>query len=166
MPQLKLLCALLLAGCVQTPSTRVEAFRPANAPIYSAAAFDAARLEGHWRQVAAFSTGKSRGCSAGAVEFGNGGTGLELRARLCLNGREVSASGPVTPAGPGRLKVPGMADWWVLWVDSGYRTLAIGTPDGRFGFVLDRGRIGRDRLGAAAEIFDFNGYGKSRLQPF
>ncbi|MFZ1481687.1 MAG: lipocalin, partial [Paracoccaceae bacterium] len=68
--------------------------------------------------------------------------------------------------GPGRLAVSDMADWWVIWVDSGYRTLAIATPDGSFGFVLDRGRIGADRLAAAAEVFDFNGYVRGRLQPF
>ena len=59
-----------------------------------------------------------------------------------------------------------MADWWVIWADYDYRTLAIATPDGRFGFVLDRGAIPSDRLTAAAEIFDFNGYDKARLRPF
>jgi apolipoprotein D and lipocalin family protein len=164
--QLKLLCLLLLAGCVQTASTKVDAFRPAKAPIYSAAAFDATRLEGRWQQVAAFTSGAAGDCKAGAVEFARGPVGLNLQARLCLNGQDVLAAGPVLLTGPGRLAVPGMSDWWVIWVDSGYRTLAIGTPDGRFGFVLDRGQIGPDRLAAAAEIFDFNGYNKARLQPF
>lgn len=91
---------------------------------------------------------------------------LDVSGRLCLNGQVVPVAGTVAMTGPGRLAVPGMADWWVLWVDSGYRTLALGTPDGRFGFVLDRGRIGPDRLTAAAEIFDFNGYSKARLMPF
>jgi apolipoprotein D and lipocalin family protein len=92
--------------------------------------------------------------------------GLAVSGQLCLNGQVVSVDGAVEVTGPGRLAVPGMADWWVLWVDSGYRTLALGTPDGRFGFVLDRGRIGPDRLAAAAEIFDFNGYSRARLMPF
>ncbi len=156
----------MLAGCVQTTATRIEAFRPAKAPIYSAAAFDAARLEGRWQQVAAFTTGAVSDCTAGMATFASGPAGMDLQAQLCLNGQIVTTTGPVTLAGPGRLLVPGMSEWWVLWVDSGYRTLAIGTPDGRFGFVLDRGRIGPDRLAAAAEIFDFNGYGKARLRPF
>ena len=72
-------------------------------------------------------------------------------------------AGSTSMVGPGPIAVPGMADWWVLSVDSGYRTLAIGTSDGTFGFVLDRGRTPPDRLSAAAEIFDFNGYDVSRL---
>ena len=158
--------ALGLAACMAPPPDRIAAFRPKNAPIYSAATFDAGRIEGNWQQVAAFSTGQGPGCAPGAAEFRQGPSGMQLSARLCLNGAERVVSGPVRLVGPGRLAVPGMADWWVIWVDSGYRTLAIGTPDGTFGFVLDRGRTPPDRLAAAAEIFDFNGYPKGRFTPF
>lgn len=154
--------ALALAACVAAPAAKVAAFRPAKAPIYSSAAFDRSRLEGEWRQVAGFVVGDERACGPGWLRF----SGQMVQGKLCLNGQEVAVSGPVSMAGPGRIAVPGMADWWVLWVDSGYRTLAIGTPDGRFGFVLDRGKIGADRLAAAAEIFEFNGYSKARLRPF
>ncbi|OZA12383.1 MAG: hypothetical protein B7Y02_07410 [Rhodobacterales bacterium 17-64-5] len=51
-------------------------------------------------------------------------------------------------------------------MDEGYRTLAIGTPDGSFGFVLDRGPAAADRMTAARQIFDFNGYDVSALRPF
>ena len=82
-------------------------------------------------------------------------------------GRAQRDRGPVALTGPGRLAVPGMADWWVIWVDSGYRTLAIGTPDGQLRLRAGPGRgIAADRLAAAAEIFDFNGYVQGRLQPF
>ena len=165
MPRLTLLLALLLAACVKA-APEGGAFRPADAPIWSAAAFDAARIEGRWQQAAAFSSGETPGCRPGGAEVRRGASGLEIAARLCLNGREVRASGPLKMVGPGRMAVPGMADWWVIWVDSGYRTLAVGTPDGSFGFVLDRGRIGPDRLVAAAEVFDFNGYSRARLKGF
>ncbi len=166
MSRLTLAVLALLAGCVAAPKTQVAAFRPASAPIYSAAAFDAARIEGDWQQSAAFATAEAPGCRPGAVRFARGSGGMAVKGTLCLNGQNVALTGPVSVTGPGRLSVPDMADWWVIWVDSGYRTLAIGTPDGRFGFVLDRGRIGPDRLTAAAEIFDFNGYSKARLRPF
>lgn len=166
MPRLIALAFLALSACVAAPATQVAAFRPAKAPIFSAAAFAPARIEGTWRQVATFSTADGPGCQAGAVAFQPVAGGMEVTGSLCLNGQAVSVNGPVAVTGPGRLAVTGMADWWVLWVDSGYRTLAIGTPDGRFGFVLDRGRIGPDRLVAAAEIFDFNGYSKARFKPF
>ena len=91
---------------------------------------------------------------------------MALSGTLCLNGRDVPVAGLAEPVGPGRLRIKGQADWWVLWVDSGYRTLAIGTPSGQFGFVLDRGAIPGDRLTAAREIFDFNGYATAALRPF
>lgn len=85
------------------------------------------------------------------------GGGLRLTGTLCLAGKPETVNGTAPLVGPGRLRVNG-EDWWILWVDSGYRTLAIGTPSGRFGLVLDRGAIPADRLNAAQEIFDFNGY--------
>lgn len=167
MPRLSLAPALilLLAACATSAPERA-AFRPEGAPIWSSAAFDPARIEGRWQQAAAFSAGETPGCKPGGAEVRRGPAGLEIAARLCLNGREVRAAGPLQMTGPGRMAVPGMADWWVIWVDSGYRTLAVGTPDGSFGFVLDRGRIGADRLAAAREVFDFNGYSGARLKGF
>ena len=91
--------------------------------------------------------------------------GLRLDGNLCLAGVARKVSGLAVPSGPGRLSVAG-EDWWILWVDTGYRTMAIGTPSGRFGFILDRGAIPGDRLTAAREIFDFNGYRTSALTAF
>ncbi len=75
---------------------------------------------------------------------------------------------PVTPTGPGRFRRSdgGVgAPFWVLWVDEGYRTAVIGTPDGSFGFVLNRdATIPADRLEAARRVLDFNGYDLARLQ--
>ncbi len=160
---------LALAACGPRGADPVHrtVFRSGSAEIWSAAAFQPARIEGTWQQAAGFTRGEAQGCKAGGATFSRAASGqLSVKARLCLDGREVTASGPVTITGPGRFSVPGMGEWWVIWVDSGYRTLAIATPKGEFGFVLDRGRIGPDRLRAAAEIFDFNGYAKDRLKPF
>lgn len=145
---------LLLAACVAKPAS-APGFRTAGAPIWSAAAFQPAQVAGTWRQVADFRTAGS--CSAGGLEIVPEGEGLRLAGQLCLAGRAEAVSGVTPIVGPGRLRVGG-EDWWVIWVDVGYRTLAIGTPSGRFGIVLDRGAIPADRLNAAREIFDFNGY--------
>lgn len=155
---------LLLVACAAPDAGGSGVFRPASAAIYSAAAFDASVLQGGWTQVASFAAPGTPGCRGGAVAFKPTASGLSIEGALCLDGREVRLSGPVARAGPGRLSVPGMEDWWILWVDSGSRTLAVGTPSGRFGFVLDRAAIPADRLTAAREIFDFNGYRTSDLK--
>lgn len=138
------------------------AFRDAGAPIWSAAAFQPGGVAGTWRQVADMRTSGS--CKAGAVEITPEGQGLRLAGTLCIAGRAEAVSGTAPLVGPGRLRVKG-EDWWVIWVDVGYRTLAIGTPSGRFGIILDRGAIPADRLNAAREIFDFNGYRTDVLTP-
>jgi apolipoprotein D and lipocalin family protein len=153
--RLILAAALILAGCAAKPPASLS-FRDANAPIWSAAAFQAAQVAGTWRQVAGFQPG-SPGCDAGALEITPATGGLRLEGSLCLAGGKQNVSGLAVPTGPGRLAVAG-EEWWVLWVDTGYRTMAIGAPSGRFGFILDRGAIPGDRLEAAREIFDFNGY--------
>lgn len=150
-----LAAALLLAGCAAKPPASL-AFRDAEAPIWSAAAFQPDQIAGTWRQVAGFQPG-SPSCAAGALEITPEAGGLRLKGNLCLAGVTQDVSGLAAPTGPGRMAVEG-EEWWVLWVDSGYRTMAIGTPSGRFGFVLDRGAIPGDRLEAAREVFDFNGY--------
>lgn len=152
-----------LAACVVSPPAAV--FRTEAAPIYSAAAFAPGQITGSWRQVAGYAA-RPGGCRTGAVTFTPVEGGLQVRGTLCLNGAQERLDAVARPTGPGRLALAGQEDWWVLWVDSGYRTLAIGTPSGRFGFVLDRGEIPPDRLTAAGDIFDFNGYQRGWLRPF
>ncbi|QYK41158.1 MAG: lipocalin [Paracoccaceae bacterium] len=155
-----LILLLGLAACA-APAPSVAPFRAPAAPIYSVAAFDPARLPGAWRQVAAFAAPGAAEC-AGVLRIGADG---RVAGQLCLNGRVVPVGGALRPAGPGRLTVAGMAPWWVVWSDEGYRTLAVGTPSGEFGFVLDRsGSPAEDRLRAAEEIFDFNGYDRRLMR--
>ncbi|MEZ5912411.1 MAG: hypothetical protein R3D84_09475 [Paracoccaceae bacterium] len=72
---------------------------------------------------------------------------------------------------PGRFRpaLGGVAgqSWWVLWLDSGARTLVVGTPSGDFGAILDRegAAIPPDRMQAAREVLAFNGYDLTRLRP-
>ena len=78
--------------------------------------------------------------------------------------------GKAVIAGPARLKVSfpsvpfGASDYWVLWVDEGYRTAVVGAPNGKSGWILNRDpQIPTDRLNTAREILDFNGYDLDRL---
>jgi apolipoprotein D and lipocalin family protein len=162
--RLSLATCLALAACATAPTT-VTGFRAVDAPIYSAAALAPAQIAGDWRQVAGFAS-RGGGCTAGDLTFAPAAAGLAVSGSLCLDGKLVGIATLAQPSGPGRFSLAGQEDWWVLWVDSGYRTLAIGTPSGRFGFILDRGAIPPDRLAAAREVFDFNGYITPALRPF
>jgi apolipoprotein D and lipocalin family protein len=155
---------LLLAAC-SGGGRETAAYRTPEAPIWSAAAFAPSQVTGRWQQVAAFAA-EPGGCRGGAVTVDPAPGGFAVTGTLCLDGEARKIDALARPVGPGRLSVEGQEDWWVLWVDEGYRTLAVGTPSGRFGFVLDRGAIPQDRLAAAGEIFAFNGYRAGRLQPF
>lgn len=163
MPRLIWLLPVLLAGCMAKPAS-APAFRAPAAPIWSAAAFQPTLVAGDWRQVADFQ-GTAARCDAGAVEIAPSGNALDLRGTLCIAGRPEAFAVSAALVGPGRIQVKG-EEWWIIWVDSGYRTLAIATPSGRFGIVLDRGEIPADRLRAAREIFEFNGYRADLMTAF
>jgi apolipoprotein D and lipocalin family protein len=163
-PRLVLAAALVLSACTARP-TGTGALRAPDAPIWSAAAFQPTQIAGNWRQVAGFEAAGSN-CNGGDIGFQPVTGGLQVRGNLCLNGAVQPVSGLAETIGPGRLRIKGQEDWWILWVDSGYRTLAIGTPSGRFGFILDRGAIPADRLEAAREVLDFNGYATGALRAY
>lgn len=53
----------------------------------------------------------------------------------------------------------------VMWVDEGFRTAAVGDADGRWAGIIARDRRGGDdRIVAAREILDFNGWDLSKLE--
>ena len=160
------LTLLLLAACAGPGPEADAGFRSAGAPIWSAAAFAPAEIAGRWQQVAAYQAKPDGKCRGGALEFRPASGGVAVEGELGLNGTARRVSGLAKPVGPGRLAVQGQEDWWILWVDSGYRTLAIGTPSGAFGFVLDRSAAAPDRLAAAREVFDFNGYASGAFRAF
>ena len=147
----------LLAGCVTAPAPLpdpVPGWRDRSVPIGSAVFLDRARLAGDWREVARFPSPLQTGCGAATHRIGGALT------VTCDGERDPRIAAPLTEVGPGRFATgaASLPDWWVLWVDEGYRTLVVGTPDGRAGWILDRGDGAPDRIAAAREILDFNGY--------
>lgn len=165
-----LILALVVAVAACAPQTASDSgvYRSAAAPIYSIAAFDPGRLAGRWDQVAAFAPYAKSECRPGGAEFARKADALQVTYRLCLSGRNLAGAGTIAATGPGRFAIAGKdsvgQDWWVLWVDEGYRTLVIGTPSGAFGFILNQGKsLPADRLQAAREVLDFNGYNVEKL---
>jgi len=153
---------LALAACAAPPP--VIGFRDPARQIYSSAVFDPVRLDGIWRQVADFA--ERRGCFASGVRFAPAGAGMRIEGQLCLAGKPANVAGPLSPLGPGRFGLVGVPDpIWVLWADTDLRTVVLGTPSGRFGIILNRdATLPADRLTAAREVLDWNGYDLDRLR--
>jgi apolipoprotein D and lipocalin family protein len=162
--KLSLTLCLLLLACAQPAPQPEPRFRNPAAGIWSNAQFDSRRFLGRWKQVASF--GPASACKPGGIEVAGKPGALTLAARLCSSGRQFAFSGPLPSVGPGRFRAADQ-DWWVIWVDTDYRTIAIGTPSGAYGFLLNReAALPADRLRAAREIFDFNGYDLRQLTVF
>lgn len=161
----RLMLLLLLAGCAANTAAPIAGFRDPSAQIYSNAVLENARLVGRWAQVAEFAAAGAAECKFGGAEIAQTPKGLTVKARLCLNGVPTPFNGALRATGPGRFAAPSGEPWWVIWADSGYRTAVIGTPSGRFGFILNRdGALPADRLQAAREVLDWNGYTLARLR--
>ena len=157
------LALALLAGCAARAPDTVQGLRDSKALIGATSRYDAERFKGPWlvrdsfgdgvAQVALVETTQGPAfqlCSQ--VGCGDGGT-LWL-AQQQGQGRYVLSR----PDGSTRTL-------WVLWVDEGFRTAVVGNPAGDFGWILDRSASGgADRIAAAREILDFNGYDTDQLR--
>ena len=154
---------LSLAACAPT-------YRDTSVGMTSMAVFDPARYAGLWYEVARFPAPFQAGCTHTSAEYGLTPSGLSVRNSCLKEGKRVVIEGSAQVSGPGRLKVrlagvPVAADYWVLWVDEGYRTAVVGVPSGRAGWILNRTPdIPADRLQASREVLAFNGYDLSALR--
>lgn len=127
--------------------------RNPTAPLGGTSRFDADRFAGDWQTVACLGT-----CDA-AVRYAVTTNGLYLRR---ANGQDtafrIAAPGILRQSGGDQVLV-------VMWVDEGFRTAAIGDAEGRWAAILNRNRRpAADRIKAATEILDFNGWDTGKLR--
>jgi len=168
---------LLLGGCaMQGGGGLFSVYRDTDVPISSKAVFEPDRYLGVWYEVARYPVPFQAGCVGVTAEYGLRDDGLLSVRNICRDaaGQVTSQiTGTAEITGPGRLKVrfPSVpfvaADYWVLWTDEDYRTAVVGAPDGRSGWILNRTPdIRADRLEAAHDVLQFNGYDLDRLKEF
>jgi apolipoprotein D and lipocalin family protein len=145
---------VLISACAAPPAANVEiGFRNPTAPIGGTSRFDKARFAGDWSTVACLGT-----CAT------------EVRYVVATDDVFVrQAEGQDTPyliSAPGVLRQMGGDETLVvMWIDEGFRTAAIGDADGRWAAILNRNRkAARDRITAATEILDFNGWDVAKLR--
>lgn len=165
-----LLLALLpaFAGCAPPPGGSLPGYRRTDVQIATRDPLDPARLAGAWHEVAGFYDPAASGCALGL-------TRVEplKRGRLRMTLSKCAGLGPRTDIArpgkyPGRyyVSLPGRLGqpWWILWVDTDYRAMVVGTPSGAFGAILSRTpRMRHDLYKAAVRILDFNGYDPKKL---
>ena len=179
MKRLLLAVLLTLSACgreeAEAPPGEAVSFRDRTVPIASTTRGGPGDLNGDWVVSAAFGEGPVRGLDVTdrvQVAFEPSGRGQWTFTDRA--GAWVRV--PVAPVRPGRYEVEtpqpaanvlfGTATpkFVVLWVDDDFRTAVVGTPDGSFGWVMDRpGQGSADRMAAAREVLDFNGYDVGRL---
>ncbi|WP_093921876.1 hypothetical protein [Sulfitobacter brevis] len=165
---MKLLCgqgrkaalALLVAGVVgacaadkPTAPTAPLSLRNPSAPLGGTSRFDLGRFTGDWVTRACLGP-----CGA-TVSFTQSLTGAVIET-------DTSGSRAYLPGNLGILRATEGDDILVvMWVDEGFRTAVVGTADGRRAAILDRQATGgADRITAAREILDFNGWDISQLR--
>lgn len=145
---------VILAACAKGPETaETGVLRNPTAIIAGTLRFDAAKFSGDWVTVSCI------GPCAASERYQAATDGVYLRT---VAGRTED----YVITAPGVLRRQGSTERVVvMWVDTGFRTAAIGDADGRWAAILDRGDTpGPDRIAAATEILDFNGWDTTRLR--
>lgn len=161
----RLAALTLLSACGDR--TRDAGFRDSAQPLTVTTRADFSALSGAWFVRAHFPDARDLAMVT-FLTAENGGLAVEYGTDTCAaNGACPSATrrAPLTRLGPRRVReVETGRELWLVWIDEGLRTAAIGTPDGSFAWILDRARGGgTDRINAAREVLDFNGYDVSQL---
>ncbi len=152
------LLALFLGGCAGTqPDTPV--YRDTATPISSMADMSLGRFSGKWQIASAFGAVAQPGDTLTITESGGAQAGVFRFSFSDASSRSLLAARTAA----GRFESED-AVFWVLWVDADYRTAVIGTPSGRHGWIMDRAAPSQDRMAAAHDILDWNGYDIQRLK--
>ena len=158
-----LLALVLLAGFGAQALDTAQGLRDSKALIGATSRYDAARFQGPWLVRDSFGDGVAQVALVETTQ----GPAFQLCSQVgCGDGGTLWLA---QQQGQGRYALSrpdgSTRTLWVLWVDEGFRTAVVGNPAGDFGWILDRSASGgADRIAAAREILDFNGYDTDQLR--
>ncbi len=159
--------SLLLAGCLQAPAPQTG-YRDADVPLSVTTRGGIDAMQSDWIVRGAFPDSASIR-SVTIAARGDGKTTVEITQPECEPECHIlSGTWPAERIAQNRLRLLTDSredpELWVIWMDEGVRTAVVGTPDGIAAFILDRkAKGGDDRIKAAREILDFNGYDITQL---
>ena len=157
------LALALLAGCAAQAPDTAQGLRDSKALIGATSRYDAARFKGPWLVRDSFGDGVAQVALVETTQ----GPAFQLCSQVgCGDGGTLWLA---QQQGQGRYALSrpdgSTRTLWVLWIDEGFRTAVVGNPAGDFGWILDRSASGgADRIAAAREILDFNGYDTDQLR--
>lgn len=164
---------LILGGCASGAVTPGKTFRDVGQPLsVTTRGNGMTDMSGPWFIRAHFPNDGSAAMVTFLPEY-QGGEAVEVRREGCNLSGDCEAEAYVLRAealGQNRWRLSGDSrdgpdELWVIWVDDGFRTAAIGAPDGSYGWIIDRrAEGGADRVKAAADILAFNGYDVARMK--
>ena len=145
---------LLLAGCV---AATAPGYRNVTHPLSITTRTTPDLWQGTWHLRAA-----TPGETATELRFDGAGQITPDCAPACGTGWRAR------PIGFNRWQLTDDAgqhrEFWLIWTDDSRRTAALGEPEGRYAWVLDRStKGGADRIQAAREILEFNGYDAGKI---
>lgn len=145
---LSAIAATLLAACTSQPDYRAASAAPA-----TVASVDLDRYAGLWYEIARYPNGFERNCTGVTAEYGLNADGTVTVTNTCfkgaLDGPKQVAEGRariVEDSGNSKLKVKfapawvpfAEGDYWVLALEPDYSAALVGSPDGKYLWVLAR----------------------------
>lgn len=141
------------------------------AEVKAVESFNLNRYLGTWHEIARFPARFQRGCKdAKAVYKKINATKISVLNSCKRNGSISTADGNAIVKGTGKLGVkfsvfqPFRAPYWVLWIDDGYQTVAVGEPGRKFGWILSRSpNRSKASVAEAVAAFERNGYKTNKL---
>ena len=143
---------VLLAACGPAAIDDARLLRKPTVPIGAISRFQVGLFDGVWSVV------RTAGGDWRVTKFRVAGPIWEERGTDV-----VPRTSRIAALGTGILRLDygdgTQRDIWVLWTDPDHQTVAVGDPEGRFGFVAVRqGKRRADQIRAAEQVMDFNGY--------
>lgn len=142
------IAALLLAACTSQPDYREDTAAPPTVP-----SVDLTRYAGLWYEIARYPNWFERDCTGVTAEYGLKDDGTVSVTNTCfkdtLDGEKKVAEGRariVEGSGNSQLKVKFAPSWvpfaegdyWILALEPDYSASLVGSPDGKYLWILSR----------------------------
>lgn len=164
MKWLALLAALIAAPLHAAP------VRDTAVPMTVVTDVDLTRYAGKWYEIARFPIRFERGCAGVTAEYGLLPDGKISVLNSCLegglDGKLRTAEGKATVVAPGKLSVNFVSwlplaagDYWIIHLEPDYSMAVVGSPGGKYGWVLSRKpQLSEAKWQRATAALKANGY--------